>query len=144
MSSISGLSNSVSIPSDLTPAQEEQVDEILGELSSGSITAAQAQADIASLGGSQQSGAQSGAGSDTSVATLSSTLGLTNDQESQIASIIQNAQNDGTSPSGVLSLIENVLSPAQQQKLAQILSPTYSSSGTQSTGGGPPLFNTTA
>ena len=138
-------STSISIPADLTPAQEAQVAQILGELSSGSITAAQAQAQISAISGSQQQPAPPPHhGHHHEMGTLSSALNLTSDQESQIASIIQGAQGNASSPQSVLSQIDAVLTPAQQQKLAQLLSPTYSSSGTQSSGGQPSLFTTTA
>jgi len=156
-SSQSEASSSISIPSDLTPAQDAEVQSILGQLASGSITAAQAQSEISAISssGSQNSGGTQGA-SGTHVhhahhgehagkaQTLSSALGLTTDQESQIASIVQSAQQNNAEPSSVLSQIEAVLTPEQQQKLAQLLSPTYSSVGTNSTGSQPPLFSTTA
>lgn len=156
-SSQSEASSSISIPSDLTPAQDAEVQSILGQLASGSITAAQAQSEISAISssGSQNSGGTQGA-SGTHVhhghhgehagkaQTLSSALGLTSDQESQIASIVQSAQQSNAEPSSVLSQIEAVLTPEQQQKLAQLLSPTYSSVGTNSTGSQPPLFSTTA
>lgn len=128
---------SVAIPAGLTPAQEAQVAEVLGELSSGSITPAEAEAEIASIAAPEQQ-------SNSTQSTLSSALDLTSKQESQISSIIQNAQKNGASPNDVLSQIEGVLTPTQQQKLAQLLSPTYSSTGMQTKAGQPPLFRTIA
>jgi Spy/CpxP family protein refolding chaperone len=134
----------------------------LGQLASGSITAAQAQSEISAISSSsgQNSGSTQGASGThphhghhgehagkadgTSQAqTLTSALGLTSTQESQIASIVQSAQQSNAEPTTVLSQIEGVLTPDQQQKLAQLLAPTYSSVGT-GTGSQPPLFSTTA
>ena len=159
-SSQSESSGSISIPTDLTPAQDAEVQSILGQLASGSITAAQAQSEISAISSSssQSAGAQGaqhthhghhgkhadGADGASQAQTLSSALGLTTDQESQIASIVQSAQKSNTDPASVLSQIDAVLTPEQQQKLAQLLSPTYSSVGTNSTGSQPPLFSTTA
>lgn len=169
-SSLSGISSlatqslttdagSISIPANLTPAQSAEVEQILGQLASGSITAAQAASEIAGI--ASQGTSQSSSGPTSGVhhghhhhadatndaasgQTLSSALGLSTDQESQIASIVQSAQQNGTEPATVLTQIEGVLTPEQQQKLAQLLSPTYSSIGTNATGSGPPLFSTTA
>jgi Spy/CpxP family protein refolding chaperone len=152
-------SSSISIPTDLTPAQESEVQSILGQLASGSITSAQAQSEISAIAsgtaGSQDTsgahvhhghhGKHAGEADGASQAqTLASALDLTTDQQSQIASIVQTAQKSQASPASVLSQIESVLTPEQQQKLAQLLSPTYSSVGTNSTGSQPPLFSTTA
>ncbi len=154
-------SASISIPTDLSPAQDAEVQSILGQLASGSITAAQAQSEISAISSSsgQSSGTQGASGTQvhhghhgdhsgkadgaSKAQTLSSALGLTSDQESQIASIVQSAQQSNAEPSTVLSQIEGILTPGQQQKLAQLLSPTYSSVGT-GTGSQPPLFSTTA
>ncbi len=162
-SSQSEASSSISIPSDLTPAQDAEVQSILGQLASGSITAAQAQSEISAISSSspQSTGTQGSGGTQgtqhthhghhgehadgaSQSQTLSSALGLTTDQESQIASIVQSAQQSNAEPSSVLSQIEAILTPQQQQKLAQLLSPTYSSVGTNGTGSQPPLFSTTA
>ena len=155
-------SSSIAIPSNLTPAQEAEVQSILGQLASGSITAAQAQSEISALSSSTQSGqgAQGSqgthvhhghhgehadaAGGSSQAQTLASALDLTSDQQTQIASIVQSAQQSNASPTTVLSQIESVLTPEQQQKLAQLLSPTYSAVGTSDTGSQPPLFSTTA
>jgi len=161
-SSQSDSSASISIPTDLSPAQDAEVQSILGQLASGSITAAQAQSEISAISSSsgQNSGSTQGASGThphhghhgehagkadgTSQAqTLTSALGLTSTQESQIASIVQSAQQSNAEPTTVLSQIEGVLTPDQQQKLAQLLAPTYSSVGT-GTGSQPPLFSTTA
>jgi Spy/CpxP family protein refolding chaperone len=162
----SNSTSSISIPSDLTPAEEAEVQSILGQLASGSITAAQAQAEISAVTSSAQTQTQStqgqgtqgtqphhhhhhgkppdGADGTSPAQTLATALDLTSDQQSQIASIVQTAQQNGTDPATVLSQIDSVLTPEQQQKLAQLLSPTYSSVGTNSTGSQPPLFSTTA
>ncbi|MGH7715289.1 MAG: hypothetical protein ACREML_04750 [Vulcanimicrobiaceae bacterium] len=150
----SNSSSSISIPSDLTPAQDAEVQSILAQLASGSITAAQAQAEISAMTSSGQTQAQGtqgqaaqgaqphhhhhGKASDAADGssqgqTLASALNLTSDQQSQIASIVQTAQQNGTDPATVLSQIDSVLTPDQQQKLAQLLSPTYSSAGTNGT-----------
>lgn len=158
-SSQSDATSSISIPSDLTPAQEAEVQSILGQLASGSITSAQAQSEISALASGTQNNQSTqstqgphphhghhgkhadGAGAQGQ--TLASALDLTADQQSQIGSLVQSAQQNNTPPSTLLSQIESVLTPDQQQKLAQLLSPTYSSAGT-STGSQPPLFSTTA
>lgn len=156
----SEASSSISIPSNLSPAQESEVASILTQLASGAITAAEAQSEISALSSGTQGsqGASAGAhahhahhGKHSDAAdgasqaqTLASALDLTADQQTQIASIIQSAQQNQASPSSVLSQIQGVLTPDQQQKLAQLLSPTYSSVGTNSTGSQPPLFSTTA
>lgn len=162
LASQSASTASISIPTDLTPAQDAEVQSILGQLASGSITAAQAQSEISAIS-SSSSGTQSSGGAQgtqpthhghhgkhageadgaSKAQTLSSALGLTSDQESQIASIVQSAQQSNAEPSTVLSQIDAVLTPQQQQKLAQLLTPTYSSVGT-GTGSQPPLFSTTA
>jgi hypothetical protein len=159
----SDSSASISIPTDLSPAQDAEVQSILGQLASGSITAAQAQSEISaissSVGQSGSSGTQGASGTQphhghhgdhagkaegaSQAQTLSSALGLSSTQESQIASIVQSAQQSNAEPTTVLSQIEGVLTPDQQQKLAQLLAPTYSSVGT-GTGSQPPLFSTTA
>jgi Spy/CpxP family protein refolding chaperone len=155
-------SASISIPTNLTPAQDAEVQSILGQLASGSITAAQAESEISAIsssGGQSSSGTQGAAGTHphhghhgehaakadgaSGAQTLTSALGLTSTQESQIASIVQSAQQSNAEPTTVLSQIEGVLTPEQQQKLAQLLAPTYSSVGT-GTGSQPPLFSTTA
>lgn len=163
----SDQSASISIPANLTPQQEAQVQQILSELASGAITPAQAQGEIASIltpqqqttlqnslqsaGGSHHAHhghhgkhADSTDGTSPQPQTLSAALNLTTDQESEIASIIQQAQTNGSTPAAVLSQIEGVLTPSQQQQLAQMLSPTYSSVGTTGNGSQPPLFSTTA
>ncbi|HTX02391.1 MAG TPA: hypothetical protein VMD07_01820 [Candidatus Acidoferrales bacterium] len=153
---------SISIPTDLTPAQDAEVQSILGQLASGAITAAQAQSEISAISSSSSgsSGTQNSGGTGATqpthhghhgkhgdgtgqAQTLTSALGLTSTQESQIASIVQSAQQTNADPSDVLSQIDAVLTPEQQQKLAQLLTPTYSSGGT-GTGSQPPLFSTTA
>jgi Spy/CpxP family protein refolding chaperone len=161
-SSQSEASASISIPTDLSPAQDAEVQSILGQLASGSITAAQAQSEISAISSSSSSMQSSGGTQGTQPThhghhgkhaggadgaskpqTLSSALGLTSAQETQIASIVQSAQQSNAEPSTVLSQIDAVLTPEQQQKLAQLLSPTYSSVGV-GTGSQPPLFSTTA
>jgi Spy/CpxP family protein refolding chaperone len=158
-------SSSISIPSDLTPSEEAEVSSILGQLASGAITPAQAQAEISAMTSSSQTETQStqgqgaqatqphhhhhskgadGSDGTSQAQTLASSLDLTSDQESQIASIVQTAQQNNTDPATVLSQIDSILTPDQQQKLAQLLSPTYSSVGTNGTGSQPPLFSTTA
>lgn len=159
-------SNSISIPADLTPSEEAEVSSILGQLASGSITAAQAQAEISAMTSGSQTQTQStqgqgaqatqthhhhhhskaadGTDGTSQAQTLASALDLTSDQQSQIASIVQTAQQNNTDPATVLSQIDSILTPEQQQKLAQLLSPTYSSVGTNGTGSQPPLFSTTA
>ncbi len=72
-------------------------------------------------------------------------LDLTGDQQNQIASILQNAQANGSSPSDVLSQIDNVLTESQQTQLANLLSTgAYSSSGDTTTNTLPYLINTNA
>jgi hypothetical protein len=158
---------SIGLPANLTPAQSAQVEQILGELASGAITASQAQGEIAGIVAQQQgsSGASAGATGGTQHAhhhhghtnatgetedgtstgqTLSALLDLTPEQESAITSMISGAQKNGTSASDLITQIEGLLNPTQQQKLSQLLSPTYSSVGTSDTGSRPPLFSTTA
>lgn len=146
--------SALSLPANLTPQQQGQLQQILQEVQSGAITPAQAQAEISAIvsaqsqqtsqSGSQASSTQHHHGHHHQSQTLASALNLTTDQQSQIASIIQSAQKNGDSSSNVLSQIENVLTPTQQQQLAQLLSPTYSSTGNYASGSQPPLVSTTA
>jgi Spy/CpxP family protein refolding chaperone len=82
-------------------------------------------------------GGESGANS------LLSQLDLSSTQQSQITSILQSAQSSGTSASGVLGQIDNVLTPAQQQQLVALLSPN-GTSATSSTGTPSLVINTNA
>lgn len=73
-------------------------------------------------------------------------LNLTSTQQSQISQILQSAKASGTSSSDVLTQIENVLTPSQQQQLASLFSSYTSSGSTGSTGSPsqPYVINTTA
>ena len=143
MSGVHGISNNValSLPSGLSAADYGQAEEILEEAESGSISTAQAQAELASLlSGQTQStstsvsssnaqGSQQATG--TQSETLAAALDLSPEQQSQIASILKSAQQNGSTPQDVLSQIDGILTPSQQQTLANLQNQ-------------PPLFSTTA
>lgn len=61
-------------------------------------------------------------GGDSSSNSVLSQLDLSNTQQTQIGSILQSAQAGGTTPSNVLSQINSILTPAQQQQLVSLLS----------------------
>jgi Spy/CpxP family protein refolding chaperone len=67
-------------------------------------------------------------GSDSSSTNPLSQLDLTSGQQAQINQILQTAQTNGGSSSDVISQIDNVLTPAQQQQLVSLFS-AYTSSG---------------
>jgi Spy/CpxP family protein refolding chaperone len=77
-----------------------------------------------------------GGGGESGANSLLSQLNLSSTQQSQVSSILQSAQASGSTPSDVLSQINNVLTPAQQQQLVSLLSGSGASgsaaSGTQS------------
>jgi Spy/CpxP family protein refolding chaperone len=70
-------------------------------------------------------------------------LDLTSAQQSQIGQIVQTAQANGTSPSTVLSQIDNVLTTSQQQQLASLFS-SYTSTGSTPQNTLPVSVNTNA
>jgi hypothetical protein len=144
------LSVTLSLPSGLTPAQLGQAEQILEQAASGTISTAQAQAELAALtdsqsqatsqGGTQVSGTHhhhghhheaSSDASGSASETLASVLNLSTQQQSEITSILQAAQKNGSSPSDVQAQINGVLTPAQQQQLANLNDQ-------------PPVFTTTA
>lgn len=143
------LINALSIPSGLSPAELGAAEQILAEAASGTITTAQAQAQLAALTSSQSQSTPQGSsqvtgahhhgrhheGSEetqgTQSQTLASVLNLSSEQQSEITSILKKAQSNGSTPEDVLSQITSVLTPAQQQTLANF-------------GSQPPLFTTTA
>ncbi|HTX58130.1 MAG TPA: hypothetical protein VMH02_00540 [Verrucomicrobiae bacterium] len=61
--------------------------------------------------------ATSASGSGSQLPTLLSSLGLNTQQQSQISSILQNAQSQGLSPQQVQAQIYAILSPSQQSQL---------------------------
>jgi Spy/CpxP family protein refolding chaperone len=114
---------------DLTSSQQSQISSILQNGQSQGLTIDQINSQIdAVLTTSQQStfatdlanlpsppGTQ---GSSSSNDPLSN-LGLTSDQKSQIDTILENAQTNGTSQSDVLAQIDAVLTPTQQSAFLQ-------------------------
>ena len=72
-----------------------------------------------------------------------SQLDLTSSQQSQISQILQSAQTNGTSPSDVLSQIDNVLTPSQQQQLVSLFS-SYTSTGSTPINSQSYVLNTSA
>ena len=72
-----------------------------------------------------------------------SQLDLTSSQQSQISQILQSAQTNGTSSNGVLSQIDNVLTPSQQQQLASLFA-SYTSTGSTPPNSQPVAVNTSA
>lgn len=67
-------------------------------------------------------------GGDSASSNPLSQLDLTSAQQTQIGQILQTAQTNGSSSSDVISQIDNVLTPAQQQQLVSLFS-AYTSSG---------------
>jgi Spy/CpxP family protein refolding chaperone len=81
--------------------------------------------------------------SDSSSNSLLSQLDLSSSQQSQINQILQTAQAAGTTPSNVLSQIDNVLTPTQQQQLVSLLS-ANNPTGSTATSTQPLVVNTNA
>lgn len=107
---------------------------------SSSLTAQQPQSQ--QTGGQLQSGVtqqQSPAHRNLAIDPLSQ-LDLSSSQQTQIEQIINNAVINGDSSSDVLSAIDNVLSPAQQQTLVSAFAPSaaYTSTGTTTAAKPPP------
>jgi len=82
-------------------------------------------------------------GGDSQSNSLLSQLDLSSTQQSQISSILQSAQGSGTTASSILSQIDNVLTPAQQQQLVSLLSPN-GTTGTPPTATPSLVINTNA
>ena len=143
----------------LTSTQQQQVQQVIQDLQSGTIAPSLAQSQInAILTPQQQQTLQTdlqqikgahhhhhGGGhhhhsSSTSTASSSasplSQLDLTDSQETEIDGIVQAAQAGGTSPTDILRKINGILTTSQQQKLASLLSangaPSASTSQTPS------------
>jgi len=144
----------------LTTAQTAQIDQILSNAKSQGLSASQVNSQISQvLSPAQQQTFQSdlqqlqshhghhhhhGGGSSNSQSLLSQ-LGLSSDQQNQINQLVQGSQSNGTSPSALLTQIDNVLSSSQQTQLATLLSTgTYTAGGAASTGNQPYLLNTSA
>jgi hypothetical protein len=110
----------------LTAGQQERIEEILGELQSGVVTADQAQTQINAVLTSQQQqffqstspkgNAASGAAPDGSLPQLN----LTPDQKAKIEKIFQTAAANDTPPGDVRTQVNAVLTDAQKQLLAPI------------------------
>lgn len=144
---------------DLTTQQQQQVQQIFGQVQSGSLTPSQAQSQIQSLLSPQQQQTlqtdksahhgrhHAGDSSSSSSSDPLSMLDLTSSQQSQIGQIINEGQANGSSTSDVLSQIDGVLTANQQQQLVSLFSSSaaYTSTGA-STGTTTPSYvvNTTA
>lgn len=148
----------------LTSQQQQQLQQIFGQARSNGSTPAQVQSQVdAVLTPQQQQTFQSDAqqlksqhhghhhhagsgssGASGNSSSLLSQLDLTSDQQTQIGQLVQSAQSNGTSPSDLLSQIDDVLTTSQQSQLNSLLSsPTYSSTG-GTTAGTSYLVNTSA
>ena len=134
----------------LTSSQEQQIDAILGQLQSGTITPDEARSQIAAILTPQQqqtlqsdaasaqsshhhhhhhasdASGESGASDDS--ASPFSQLNLTTSQQTQINQLVANAQSNNTSPSDLLDQIDDVLTDSQKTELANLIS-AYTSSG---------------
>lgn len=150
----------------LSSSQENQIDSIFSTAKSQGLSRSDVQSQVnAVLTPAQQQTLQTdvqqlkaehhghhhhhGSGSESSSSQgsggLLSQLDLTSDQQSQITSLLQNAQTNGTSPTNLLSSITNVLTNDQQQQLTDFFEPlTYSPTGSSSTATQPYLLNTSA
>jgi Spy/CpxP family protein refolding chaperone len=114
---------------DLTSSQQSQIASILQSAQSQGLSFDQVNAKISAvLTTSQQATFASdlqnlppppGAQNSSSTNDLLANLNLTTDQESQIESILKDAQTNGTSQADVLAQIEGVLTPAQQTAFLQ-------------------------
>jgi Spy/CpxP family protein refolding chaperone len=90
-----------------------------------------------------------GGGSSSDSSSLLSKLDLSSSQQTQIGQLVQNAQSNGTSPSTLLSQINNLLTSSQQSQLSNLLSSSnqtsaYTPSGSGTTNNQPYLVNTAA
>lgn len=117
----------------LSSTQQSQIQQILQNAQSQGLSPSQVNSEIDGvLTSTQQStfasdlqnlpqGAQSSSSSTTASQNVFDNLNLTTAQQSQIESILQNAQSDGLSPSDVFTQIQSVLSSSQQNTLSQNL-----------------------
>jgi Spy/CpxP family protein refolding chaperone len=143
---------------DLTAQQQQQFQQIFGNVRNGTLSPSQAQDQInAILTPTQQQTLQNDLqqmrarhhhrhnGGGESATNPLAQLDLTSDQQGPIAQLVQTAQADGTAPSDLVSQIDNVLTPSQQQKLANLLaSAAYTSTGASTSSTTPVILNTNA
>jgi Spy/CpxP family protein refolding chaperone len=144
---------------DLTADQQKQIASILSDAQSKNLSPSQVQSQInAVLTPTQQQQLQTdvqalqarhhhgaGHGDQSQTNSLANQLGLSSDQETQIQQLVQSAQKNGTSSSDLLSQINAVLTPDQQNQLAAILSGSaYSSTGAQTSTTPSYVLNTSA
>jgi Spy/CpxP family protein refolding chaperone len=142
----------------LSSQQQTQLQQILSQVKSGTLTPSQAQSQVDTLLTPQQQQAletdrqtarahhHHHDGSSSGSNPLSQ-LGLSSSQQAQISQIVQNGQSSGTSPNEVLTQINNVLTASQQQQLASLFASAsaYTSSGSATTAATPSiLVNTNA
>jgi Spy/CpxP family protein refolding chaperone len=114
----------------LTSDQQSQISQIIKDGKSQGLTHDQINAQISSILTTAQQATfatdvqnlPAGPGRQNSSSATSdplSNLGLTSDQKTKIDTILQNAQNNGTSQSDVLAQIDGVLTPTQQSAFLQ-------------------------
>lgn len=131
---------------DLTAQQQQQIQSIFSSQSGSQsptslfqqvenvLTPQQQQtlrSDLETIGAHHHHHSGDASSSDASSSNPLAQLDLTSTQQTQIDQILQTAQNGSTSSSDVLSQIEGVLTPDQQQQLVSLFS-SYTSSGTTS------------
>lgn len=146
----------------LTAAQKTQVDSIVSTAQNQGLSFSQInsqiygvltptqqqtfQSDLQQLQGQHPHHHHHGSSGDSPESTsLLSQLGLSSEQQNQIAQIVQNAQASGLSSNGLITQIGNVLSGSQQTQLANLLSTTTYTAGGAATPTNPSyLVNTSA